>query len=159
MSGRARWAVWAVLGIVLAVALAIGASRPGTGQTARQREAAIDASLRCPSCESVSVADSSSSTAVAIRQDVAARVRAGQSNSEILSFLESRYGEGILLKPPASGGTAAVWVVPLLVGAGAVVVMGAFFWRRRRPPAVTVEIEDRVLVQEALERVPVEQAQ
>ncbi len=155
-SGRARWVVWAVLGIVLVVALAIGASRPARAQNAAQRAAAIDASLRCPSCESVSVADSSASTAVAIREAVATRVRAGESNSRIIAFLEARYGEGILLKPPASGGTALVWVVPLCVGAVAFAGLGALFWRRRSPAVVTVAPEDRTLVDEAMKSVSLE---
>ncbi|MGA2037024.1 MAG: cytochrome c-type biogenesis protein [Acidimicrobiales bacterium] len=141
---------WAVLAVVLAVALAFGVSRPDESSTAAQRAAAIDADLRCPSCEVISVSDSSASTAVAIRQVVAARVREGQSTAQIESFLESRYGLGILLRPPASGLSAAVWVVPIAAVAVGVLGLGAFFWRRRRIEPVQVAAEDRDLVEDAM---------
>ncbi len=140
---------WGAMVVVLVVALVIGAS-PRTGTpTLAQRAAAIEANVKCPSCEGISVAQSSSSTAVAIRQVVAQQLRAGQSDGAIDAFLVSRYGEGILLRPPASGGTSTVWIVPLLAIAGAVGALGTFFWRRRRLPAAVVAEDDRAVVARA----------
>ncbi len=136
--------------MVLAVALAIGASRPNASSTAAQRAAAIDSDLRCPSCEGISVADSSAPAAVAIRRAVAARVSEGQSTAQIEGFLEGRYGLGILLRPPASGLSAAVWVVPLAAVTVGVLGLVVFFWRRRRVDPVPVTVEDRVLVEDAM---------
>jgi cytochrome c-type biogenesis protein CcmH len=147
----ARRLAWIALGVALAVALAFGASRPSQ-TTAAQREAAIDADLRCPSCQDISVADSSSSTAVAIRQVVATRVSQGESTAQIESFLESRYGIGILLRPPTSGLSAAVWAVPLVAVAAGALGLGVFFWRRRRGELVPVAAEDRQLVEDAMAR-------
>jgi cytochrome c-type biogenesis protein CcmH len=150
MSDRLRWGTWAFLGVVLAVALAIGASRPAPAPSDSRRAAAIDSALRCPSCDGISVANSSASTAVAIRRVVAQRVRSGESTAQIETYLESRYGPGILLDPPATGGTAVVWIAPLLAvivgGSG----LGVFFWRRRRPPAAVAGGDDGALVEEAL---------
>ena len=141
---------WVVLVVVVAVALGFGASPGGPPPTVTQRADAIDALVRCPSCEGISVADSSASTAVAIRHAVAARVRAGQSDGRIDAFLVSRYGPGILLRPPTHGWTAWVWVLPpgalVLAVAGLVVVL----WRRRHRGAASVSAEDRALVHEAL---------
>jgi cytochrome c-type biogenesis protein CcmH len=150
MSSRLKWGAWVVLLVVLSVSLVIGARRPGPASTATQRTASIDAELRCPSCDGISVADSSAATAVAIRSVVAERVKAGESTAQIVSFLEARYGQGILLAPPASGGTAAVWVLPVVgVGLGAA-ALGIVFWRRARVGRVVVSAEDRALVEEAL---------
>ena len=146
---RARVA-WAVLGIVLAVSLAVGAHRPAPAPGPAQRASALDAQLRCPSCEDVSVANSSAPTAVAIRRIVAGRVAAGQSDAAIEAFLVSRYGPGILLRPSASGGIGAVWFVPLVVVPGALAVLGVVMWRRRRPSRRAVSEEDRRLVEVAL---------
>lgn len=156
MSARFKWTAWAFLLVALGVALAVGASRPSAPPTAVQRAASIDAALRCPSCEDISVADSSAPTAVAIRALVAARVREGESTAEIEGFLESRYGVGILLRPPASGLSAVVWIVPLVAVAGSIACLGVLFWRRRHPAEVAVDDEDRLTVQKAMARARVE---
>ena len=144
---------WALLGLVVAAALGVGAWRSSAAPTPAQRAAAIDASLRCPSCEGVSVLESSAPTAVAIRAVVAARVRAGWSEARVDQFLIDRYGPGILLRPPVHGATAWVWVLPpvaiaaALAGVLAVVV-------RRRPRSAGVSDDDRAVVARALARVP-----
>jgi cytochrome c-type biogenesis protein CcmH len=96
------------------------------------------------------VADSSASTAVAIRRAVAARVAAGQSDAQIDAFLVSRYGPGILLRPPVRGSTAWLWVLPPAAAAVAVVGLVSVLWRRRQRPSVAVSVEDRALVARAL---------
>ena len=148
---RVSAGVWVLLVLVLAGALAWGASRPGP-TTAVQRADALDALLKCPSCDGTSVLDSSASTAQAVRVLVLARVRAGQSDDQIESYLVGRYGPSILLRPPATGITVVVWLVPLLAAVAGVGGLAMFFWRRRRlsatPPASE---DDRVLVDRAME--------
>jgi cytochrome c-type biogenesis protein CcmH len=140
--------------VVVGVALGVGAGRGSPPATDAQRANAIDALVRCPSCNGISVADSSASTAVAIRQAVAARVRAGQSDDQINQFLVSRYGPGILLRPPPHGSTAWVWVLPPAGGALAAAGLAVVFWRRRHLSAVPVTAEDRALVERALAERP-----
>ena len=66
------------------------------------------------------------------------RLKAGDSDGQVLDFLVARYGEFVLLKPPLSWHTAALWGLPpalLLVGIVAiVVVLGAAAPRRPRKP-------------------------
>jgi cytochrome c-type biogenesis protein CcmH len=140
----------AVLVVVVAVALGIGASPGSSTPTPTQRADAIDAMARCPSCDGISVLDSSASTAVAIRQAVAARIQAGQSDSQIDAFLVSRYGPSILLRPPVHGWTAWVWVLPPAALAIAVAGLVTVLWRRRRRGPEAVSAEDRTLVRQAL---------
>jgi cytochrome c-type biogenesis protein CcmH/NrfF len=140
---------WLVLVLVVGVALAVGAWRPGTAPSSARRAAVIEAGLRCPSCDGVSVLDSSAATAVAIRQAVNARIRAGESDAAIDRFLTSRYGTGILLRPPIAGATAWVWVLPpaaLFAGAAGIVLVLV----RRRPRRAGVTDDDRALVARAL---------
>jgi cytochrome c-type biogenesis protein CcmH len=148
----ARWVSWAVLLVVVSIALGVGASRGGPPASPAQRANAIDALVRCPSCEGISVADSSASTAVAIRQAVVARIGAGQTDGQIYSFLVSRYGPGILLRPPVHGATGWVWLLPPVAVAVAVGGLVSVLWRRRRRrrPAAVVSAEDRALVQRAM---------
>jgi cytochrome c-type biogenesis protein CcmH len=151
MTARTRGvAPWIAVAAVLLVALVIGARHPGPAVSPAQRSAAIDAVLRCPSCEDVSVAQSSAPAALAIRHIVAQRVAAGQSDATIEAYLVSRYGQGILLRPPTSGGTSVLWVVPVVAVAAGIGVFGVFFWRRRRLEVTEASVEDHVLVQDAL---------
>jgi cytochrome c-type biogenesis protein CcmH len=150
VTGRVRAAAWVLLAVVVAVALGFGASRGGAPPTAAQRAASIDAMVRCPSCQDISVEDSSASTALAIRQAVLRRVRAGQSDASIESFLVSRYGPGILLRPPAHGITAWVWILPPLALVAAGAGLATVFWRRRALSVPAVSADDRALVDRAL---------
>jgi cytochrome c-type biogenesis protein CcmH len=149
-SGSWRNVLWGVLGVALVSALAIGATRNGPPPTPAQRAGALDAELRCPSCDDLSVADSSAASAVAIRQLVASDTGAGMTDSAIVSYLQSRY-PGIVLRPSTSGLEGLVWFAPITGFAVAVCVIGVVFWRRQRartsaPPAD----DDRRLVADAL---------
>ncbi len=151
-SGRwvSSWPAWVLLAVGLAVVLVFSVSTGNGPLSASQRAAAIDSVLKCPSCDGISVEDSSASTAAAVRQVVLTRVLEGQSDQQIERYLESRYGPSILLRPPTTGLTAVVWLLPLLAGAAGIGGMGVFFWRRRRPPETVVTPEDRALVERAL---------
>jgi cytochrome c-type biogenesis protein CcmH len=139
-----------LLAIVLAGALAVGASQTGGPLTSAQRAASLDAELRCPSCDDVSVADSSAASAVAIRQLVLADTKAGVSDQAIVSYLQSRY-PGIVLRPSASGIEGIVWFAPLVAFALAAMLIGRLFWRKRsRAVEVRLVDEDRFLVADAL---------
>jgi cytochrome c-type biogenesis protein CcmH len=129
----AGWPSFVVALVVLGVALAIGA---GVGSTApptnAQRAAAIEAVIRCPSCDDLSVAQSAASAAVAVRRQIATEVAKGESATAIENGLVSQYGPSILLSPPASGLSALVWYVPAVAGGLALCALAAFFWRRWR---------------------------
>lgn len=127
-----RRASFVALLVVLVLALAVGAHAGSGSPTNAQRAAALDAQLKCPSCMDETVAESSASAAVAVRQQVKAMVAAGDSDSQIESSLESRYGSSILLLPPARGLASLIWVLPIALGAVALVVVARLFWRRSR---------------------------
>jgi cytochrome c-type biogenesis protein CcmH/NrfF len=119
--------------IVLAVALVIGSGAFDSGApTPAQRAAAIEATVRCPSCTDLSVAQSNATTAIAVRHQVEGMVAAGRSAADIDQVLVSEYGQTILLVPPDAGGVPLIWIIPLVLGAGALVCVGVVFWRRSR---------------------------
>jgi cytochrome c-type biogenesis protein CcmH/NrfF len=116
---KLRWLVW-----VLALGLAGGALVWAAVREPDDPKARVDrltAEIRCPDCEGLSAADSFTSSARAIRRDVAARVVRGQSDDQIRKVYVDRYGESILLDPESSGIGVLVWGLPVLVlvlGAG-----------------------------------------
>ncbi len=100
-----------VVALVAVVALAVVAAPHGS--SAASRVAHLESLVRCPSCEDLSVAQSNATTAVAVRHDIVARVAAGESDTAILTSLESTYGASILLSPPTSGLGTLLWAVPV----------------------------------------------
>ena len=86
--------------------------------------------MKCPACEDLSVAQSNATSAIAVRHEIAQRVRAGESDNQILTALESVYGSSILLSPSTSGLGTLLWVVPILVVV-AMIVAGIRLARRR----------------------------
>jgi len=139
------------LAAVIVAALVIAGARPGKApKSAAARTEAIAEDLRCPVCQGLSIADSHSPTAEAIKEDIRRRVDAGESNAAIKAHYIDSYGEWILLRPKASGVGALVWVLPvsaLLLAAGGLALA---FRRWGRQPAMAATDEDRALVEAAL---------
>lgn len=79
--------------------------------------------VRCPSCEALSVAQSNATSSIAIRHEIENKVRAGVSDAAILTSLQSRYGQRILLSPSGRGVGVILWLVPLAAVAGGAYVV------------------------------------
>jgi cytochrome c-type biogenesis protein CcmH/NrfF len=119
--------------IVLAVALVIGSGVfDAAPASTAQRAAAIEATVRCPSCTDLSVAESNATTAIAVRHQIEGMVAAGSSTADIDQTLVAEYGPSILLVPPDAGGVPLIWIIPLVLGAGALAGVALVFWRRSR---------------------------
>jgi cytochrome c-type biogenesis protein CcmH len=98
---------------------------------ARARE--VSAGLRCLVCQNQSIDDSEAPLAKDLRTLVRDRIKAGESNQQVLDFIVARYGEYVLLKPPFGWHTALLWAGPfLLFGAG---LLGLLALRRRHAGA------------------------
>ena len=77
-------------------------------------------------CQNQSIDDSEAPLAHDLRALVRERLKAGDSDGQVLNFLVARYGEFVLLKPRLSWHTAALWALPpavLLIGVVAIVVV------------------------------------
>jgi cytochrome c-type biogenesis protein CcmH len=98
------------------------------------RARAIGKSLRCLVCQNQSIDDSNADLARDLRLLVRKRLVAGDSDSEVVNFVVSRYGDFVLLSPPLKPETYLLWFGPALVlgAAGA----GAWFYIRRQRRAL-----------------------
>lgn len=104
---------------------------------------AITAGLRCPVCQGLSVADSTSAAAVTMQRRTRALVEAGYRREDIERYYVERYTEWILLSPTNEGLNKVVWLGP--VGAGAVgLLVAASFLRSgaRRADAPAAQAHD-----------------
>ena len=114
---------------VLAVLGRPAGEKPAT-TVAKQRSVDIDSKLRCPVCQGVSIADSPSSMATKMREQVRELVAQGYSEEQVLSYFERSYGEFVRLEPPLRGLNVMLWILP-----GLVLLGGAMFvFRMARSP-------------------------
>lgn len=90
--------------------------------------------LRCLVCRNESIDESHADLARELRLLVRERLVAGDTDDEVITFLTDRYGEFVLLNPPAKGSTWILWLAgpAMLLAAGG--VAGVYLRRRGAAP-------------------------
>lgn len=129
----AERAARAVAGL-LALASVLGSGGEAAGATVREEEVqAIASQLRCVVCQNLSVADSPSEMAGQMRDLIRERLVAGDRPAEVMAYFVERYGDWVLLSPPARGLNLVLWLAPFaaVVGGLALVLTRTRGWRRR----------------------------
>lgn len=124
-------AVAAVL-LVLAVAGLLRSAAADGPATEAERAQEVASSLRCPTCQGLSVADSNSPLAQSMRRIVDEQIADGRSEEQVEQFFVDRYGDWVLLAPRSDGTGWLVWMVPVVAVAAGLLV-AAQLVRRRRP--------------------------
>ncbi|MGK2740219.1 cytochrome c-type biogenesis protein [Tepidicaulis sp. LMO-SS28] len=121
--------------VIFLAFMCLGAIEPGEkldDPALEARARAITKELRCLVCQNQSIDDSDAPLARDLRDLVRQRIKAGESDEEVLDYVVARYGEFVLLRPPFRLGTLALWLAPFAaLGAGAIVIY--VFYRRRGP--------------------------
>jgi cytochrome c-type biogenesis protein CcmH len=118
------------------------------------RARAISKELRCMVCQNESIDESQAPLAHDLRLLVRRRIMAGDSDAQVINFLVSRYGEFVLLRPPLSWHTAALWgASPALLLIG--VLMIVLVERRRAaarsaPQAASLSAAEQTRLDEIL---------
>jgi len=139
------------LALIAAACLAVGASRTHGPTTAEDRVNDVAKTIKCPTCQGESVADSNAPASREIRRDIADRLARGETGDQIRAYYASTpYGEAILLTPSGSGVTSVVWVLPVVVLAGAIAGLVVAFRRWRGSGALHASDDDRAVVEQAL---------
>ena len=75
----------------------------------------ITKNLRCLICQGQSVYDSDTEFANSVKILVQNKLRDGQSEKEIYSYLKDKYGEWILYDPEFNKNTYFLWLLPILI--------------------------------------------
>ena len=138
---RPYWAL-AVFGMLLTVIFSAHAQLPTPTPTSatpalEARLRLLETELRCLVCQNQTLAESPAGLANDLRREVRILADQGKSNEEIKTFLQARYGDFVLYRPPLNVKNALLWFGPfvLLLGGGFVV------WRISRKRAVATVTE------------------
>ncbi|MDZ5698350.1 cytochrome c-type biogenesis protein [Chelativorans sp. M5D2P16] len=138
----------AFLSLLLALAVPAHAVQPDEmlGDPAlEQRAREISAELRCMVCQNQSIDDSDAELARDLRVLVRERIRAGDTDAEVLDYVVSRYGEFVLLKPRFSLRNALLWATPVLVLLGGGMLLLVSLRRRGGRTAALSAEEEKTL--------------
>jgi cytochrome c-type biogenesis protein CcmH len=118
---------------------------PDPALEARARN--LSRELRCLVCQNQSIDDSEAPLAHDLRVIVRERLKAGDTDKQVVDFLVARYGEFVLLKPRLSWHTLALWGAPpatVLLGIALLIVVN-----RRRRYAPVQEVANLTSAEEA----------
>jgi cytochrome c-type biogenesis protein CcmH len=124
----------AAAALLLAVALAVAglglarAASPDRSATLQERVDAVGATIRCPTCQGLSIKDSPSVLADGSRQIVERQLREGRTPDQIRRYFVDRYGPSAVLSPEPAGAGLLAWLLP----AAALPLGGWLGWRRLR---------------------------
>ena len=139
----------------LVVALAVALASPAlavqpdeilSDPKLEQRARDLSLGLRCLVCQNQSIDDSDAPLARDLRVLVRERLKAGDSDAEVIDFVVARYGEFVLLKPRLGWHTLLLWLAPMLalLIAGAIVLRGMRGKRPTAPAALSAEEERKL---------------
>src|ERR1700688_4205707 len=98
------------------------------------RARAISHDLRCMVCQNQSIDDSEAPLARDLRLLVRERLKAGDSDGQVVDFMVARYGEFVLLRPKVSWHTAILWGAPLAILIAGLFAIGFSVLRRSSGP-------------------------
>ncbi len=118
------------------------------------RARALSRELRCMVCQNQSIDDSDAPLARDLRLIVRERLKAGDTDDQILELLTSRYGEFVLLRPRFTWHNTLLWFAPLIVLAlGAAGLVLALRHRRAGgPDVIPLSAEEERRLREVINR-------
>lgn len=121
-----------LLGLFLALA---ASSRAGPSFEDQVNDIARE--LMCPVCAGQTVAESNSTLAVQMREQIRERLRRGETREQILEYFVGQFGESVLARPPQRGVYLLLWLAPVLAFGVGVALMIRYLrgMTRPRPPA------------------------
>jgi cytochrome c-type biogenesis protein CcmH len=106
------------------------------------RARTISKQLRCVVCQNQTIDDSNADLAHDLRVLVRERLKAGDTDQQVIDYITARYGDFVLLKPPFEPLTWVLWLGPPLVLVLGGIGIAVFFRRRRGIPKAPPPLSD-----------------
>lgn len=121
-----RFALALLLFLTAAPALAVQPDEVMADPVMEARARDISRQLRCLVCQGEAIDESNAELAADLRRLVRARLDAGDSDGEVLAYIQQRYGDYVLMRPPLGARTLVLWLSPF-----ALLALGGYIvWRR-----------------------------
>lgn len=121
-----------LLGLTAISAVAVQPDEVLADPALESRAREIGKELRCLVCQNQSIDDSDADLARDLRVLVRERLRAGDSDRQVVDYVVSRYGDFVLLRPPLKASTYALWFGTPLALLMAVVAIVIYYYRHRQ---------------------------
>jgi cytochrome c-type biogenesis protein CcmH len=132
---------WLALILALQSALAsyAGEATPlAEDPVVEQRMIAISEELRCLVCQNESLAGSRADLALDLRRELRTLIKANKTDTEIMEYMVSRYGDFVRYRPPVKPITWMLWFGPFLLLIGALFFLVRLVRRNQRTAAAPV---------------------
>ena len=125
-----------LLGLAVAVVLAIPFAPVAAASEEHPTLGELESEVVCPTCHTT-IDQSSSPIARRMKVFISARIRAGDTKSEIERRLVAQFGPEVIAKPSRHGFDLVAWLLPIvLLAAGAAgIAVAVWRWRRTAQPA------------------------
>ncbi len=94
-----------------------------------QRMKKLESELRCLVCQNQTLAESPAGLAGDLRREVRTLIDQGKTDDEIKTFLQARYGDFVLYRPPVDRKTYLLWFGPFVLLVGGAMLL---WWMARR---------------------------
>ena len=115
-----------------AIAFGLDADEMFTDPVQEERARDIGRQLRCLKCRNQSIFDSNAGIAKDLRVVVRERMVAGDSDQEILDYVQERFGDYVLLNPKITFQTMLLWGAPFFLTAVAALGLAGYLRGRAR---------------------------
>ena len=139
---KAIFTIVAILFFPLAV-LAVDPGEILKDPNLERRARSISKGLRCVVCQNQSIDDSDAQLARDLRILVRNRIVAGDSDTAVIDYVVSRYGDFVLLKPPVKGVTLVLWFGPIFLTLAGLIGLILFFRRHRIDSKDLVQMDNK----------------
>ncbi len=117
-----------------------------------QRLMGISEELRCLVCQNESIAGSRADLAVDLRREIRTLIHAGKTDTEIMDFMVSRYGDFVRYRPPVKPVTWMLWFGPFILLIGALAGLVHMVRRNQNtPPPPALDAAQREKAQALLQ--------
>ncbi|MEO8682842.1 MAG: cytochrome c-type biogenesis protein CcmH [Vicinamibacterales bacterium] len=142
--------------VSLLVALLLGTlPAAASGSDPKADAARIFQELMSPFCPGLTLADCPSEQAFVLRDEISARLAAGDPADAVVSDLVAKYGVSILADPSTTPVGAIIWGTPILVAALAALGLALFVRRAVKRPRL--DADERQVISPELDRLLDEQ--
>lgn len=151
MKGRPMKGLLIALCLLASPALAVQPDEMLADPAQEARARALSRELRCLVCQNENIDDSDAQLARDLRLLLRERIVAGDTDAQAMAFITARYGEFVLLNPPATGANLVLWLAgPAALLAGGALAFAVMRRRSRSSEAENLSAEEKARLETLL---------